>query len=57
MKLMILLCLMVGALSACGTIQPAKSSCFVNGRAVCKFTPLPEIWADPSATPSKAVAL
>lgn len=58
MKMTILLCLVVGSLSACGTVQPAKSNCFSNGRAVCKFTPLPEVWAeDPSTTHAQAAAI
>lgn len=49
MKMTILLCLVVSSLSACSTVQPTKSDCFRNGRAVCKFTPLPEVWAQPPA--------
>lgn len=57
MKMTILLCLVVGSLSACGTVQPAKSDCFRNGRAVCKFTPLSEVWAEPSSVRESAVSL
>ena len=58
MKKAILLCLVVGSISACSTVQPAKSDCFRNGRAVCKFTPLAEVWAqDAPATQAQGGAL
>lgn len=45
MKPALFVSLIVFGLSACATSQPSKSDCFVNGRAVCKFTPIPELWA------------
>lgn len=58
MKRLILLCIILGSLSACGNVQPAKSSCFQNGAAICKFTPLTELWAkEPNADAVQAPTL
>lgn len=48
MKRMMVLALAL-AVSGCATATtaPVKSKCFDgSGRAVCKFTPLPELWQE-----------
>lgn len=46
MKPLILVCVLASMLSACATTQPARSSCFSNGKATCKFTPIQTLWAE-----------
>ncbi|WP_265501289.1 hypothetical protein [Paracoccus beibuensis] len=46
MKSLIMICVLAFTVSACATTNPARSSCFVNGKPVCKFTPIQELWAE-----------
>lgn len=46
MKSLVMICVLAFTLSACASTQPARSSCFVNGKPVCKFTPIQELWAE-----------
>lgn len=45
MKPVLMVCVLVFTVSACASTQPARSSCFVNGKPVCTFTPIQELWA------------
>jgi hypothetical protein len=46
MKSVIMICVLAFTVSACASTSPARSSCFVNGKPVCKFTPIHELWAE-----------
>ena len=46
MKSIFMICVLAFSVSACASTQPARSSCFVNGKPVCKFTPIQELWAE-----------
>lgn len=46
MKSVLVICVLAFTVSACASTQPARSSCFMNGKPVCKFTPLQELWAE-----------
>ena len=46
MKSVLMICVLAFTVSACASTQPARSSCFVNGKPVCTFTHIQELWAE-----------